>query len=387
MNVKPKKVVIIGAGMGGLTVAAGLKNTGIEVEIYERAQEMRWVGSGLSLMTNAVAALTSVGINLDFDGHAEAFDALHILTRSGRPIRSIDFSAMARKTGHPNLAIHRGSLQRLLLDQAAGCRIELGAACTGYRKDGGQAVATFADGREVRADVLVGADGFNSAVRKVLTGPETPTDYDYIVWRATPTFSHPKVTRGYVAHYWGRGQRFGLADIGGGQVYWWGTKNLPAGQSARWHGGKAGIQALFRGWAEEVQAVIAATPASDISSLPAQDRPFIERWGDGPVTLLGDAAHPMLTSLGQGAAIAIEDGAVLAHCLKTIAEPQAALRAYEDRRRERARAIVEASRDLSRIEQYDKPFQATIRDYSLRFARERVVQARNELALTFPGVE
>lgn len=387
MNAKSKKVVIIGAGMGGLTVAAGLRNTGIDVEIYERAQEMRLVGSGLSLMTNAVTALASVGIDLDFAGHAEPFDALRILTRSGRPIRTIDFSAMARKTGYPNLAIHRGSLQRLLLDQAADCRIELAAACTGYRKEGDQAIATFADGREVRADVLIGADGFNSAVRKIIAGPETPTDYDYIVWRATPMFSHPKITRGYVAHYWGRGQRFGLADIGGGQVYWWGTKNLPAGRSVDWRGGKAGIQALFRGWSEEIQTVIAATSAAQISNLPAQDRPFIERWGDGPVTLLGDAAHPMLTSLGQGACIAIEDGAVLAHCLKTIAEPEVALRTYEDRRRERARAIVEASRELSRIEQYDKPLQATIRDYALRFSRERVVQARNELALTFPGVE
>lgn len=387
MNAKPKKVVIIGAGMGGLTVAAGLKNTGIEVEIYEKAEELRWVGSGLSLMTNAVAALASVGIDLDFAGRAEAFDALHILTRSGRPIRTIDFSVMARKTGYPNLAIHRGSLQQLLLDQATNCRIELGANCTGYRQEGGRAVATFGDGREVHTDILVGADGFSSAVRRVLAGPETPTDYDYIVWRATPTFSHPKITRGFVAHYWGRGQRFGLADIGGGKVYWWGTKNLPAGQSTQWRGGKEGIQALFRGWSDEVEAVIAATATSEISSLPAQDRPFIERWGEGPVTLLGDAAHPMLTSLGQGACIAIEDGAVLAHCLKTIAEPQAAMRTYENRRRERARAIVEASRDLSRIEQYDKPLQATIRDYALRFARERVVQARNELALTFPGVE
>ena len=80
-----------------------------------------------------------------------------------------------------------------------------------------------------------------------------------MIWRATPAFRHPKVTPGYVAHYWGRGQRFGLADIGEGNVYWWGTRNMPAEQAKDWRGGKAGIQRLYAGWADEVQAVIEAT--------------------------------------------------------------------------------------------------------------------------------
>ncbi|MFX7883125.1 hypothetical protein ABTK06_19105, partial [Acinetobacter baumannii] len=87
------------------------------------------------------------------------------------------------------------------------------------------------------ADVLIGADGFNSAIRATMTGPERPTDWHYVIWRATPAFRHPKVTPGYVAHYWGRGQRFGLADIGEGNVYWWGTRNMPAEQAKDWRGG------------------------------------------------------------------------------------------------------------------------------------------------------
>lgn len=105
------------------------------------------------------------------------------------------------------------------------------------------------------------------------------------------------------------------------------------------------------------------------------------------MTLLGDAAHPMLTSLGQGAAIAIEDAAVLAHCLATIDAPQAALRAYENRRRDRARAMVETSRALSRIEQLEHPLRTVARDLYFRFAPERTFARQNELALTFPGVE
>ena len=351
MTSNRKKIAIVGAGIGGLTAAAGLKAAEFDVEIYEQSTVLRWVGSGLSLMTNALTALAAIGIKPDFEGRAQEFECLRFLTKRGRPIRTIDFGRLSREIGHPCLAIHRGSLQQALLEKVEGCKIELGAVATGIVAENDGVVVSFKDGREIRADVLIGADGFHSAIRTAITGPERPTDWNYIVWRATPRFRHPKITEGYVAHYWGRGQRFGLADIGGGNVYWWGTRNMPAEKMLGRRGGKEEIQKLYKGWAEEVQAVIAATPEESISSLPAQDRPFLERWGRGPVTLLGDAAHPMLTSLGQGAAIAIEDGVVLAHCLTTIDDPQAALRSYEDRRRDRARAMVEASRALSRIEQ------------------------------------
>ncbi|MFI9009057.1 FAD-dependent monooxygenase [Actinosynnema sp. NPDC053489] len=382
-----KKIVIVGAGMGGLTAAAALGRAGFEVEVYERARELRPVGSALSLMSNALTALAAVGVTPEFTGRSVVFESLSFLTKRGRPIRTIHFGELARRTGQPNLAIHRASLQQALLEQASDAKVELGATATGYTHDGDGVVVSFDDGREVRADVLIGADGFNSAIRRAITGPERPLDYNYVVWRATPKFSHPRVTHAYAAHYWGRGQRFGLVDIGGGDVYWWGTKNVPAGRAADWRGGKAGLQRLYAGWADEVQQVIAATPEEGITSLPAQDRPFLERWGDGPVTLLGDAAHPMLTSLGQGAAIAIEDGAVLAHCLKTIDDPRAALRAYEDRRRERARGMVLASRGLSRTEQLQNPFQTLARGLYFRFVPEKTLDRQNEQALIFPGVE
>ncbi|QQQ78883.1 FAD-dependent monooxygenase [Saccharothrix sp. 6-C] len=384
---KHKKIVIVGAGMGGLTAAAALGRAGFEVEVYERARELRPVGSALSLMSNALTALAAVGVTPEFTGRSLVFESLRFLTKRGRPIRAIRFGDLARRIGQPNLAIHRASLQQALLEQASDAKIELGAAATGYTRDGDGVVVAFEDGREVRADVLIGADGFNSAIRRKIAGPERPLDYDYVVWRATPAFRHPKVTHAYAAHYWGRGQRFGLVDIGGGDVYWWGTKNMPAEQAADWRGGKAGVQQLYAGWADEVQQVIAATPEEGITSLPAQDRPFLERWGDGPVTLLGDAAHPMLTSLGQGAAIAIEDGAVLAHCLKTIDDPQTALRAYEDRRRDRARGMVLASRGLSRTEQLQNPLQTFARGLYFRFVPERTLDRQNEQALIFPGVQ
>ena len=163
--------------------------------------------------------------------------------------------------------------------------------------------------------MLVGADGFRSAVRLTVAGEQAPSEYGYICWLATVRFTHPRMVPGYTGHYWGRGQRFGLIDIGGGMAYWWETKNMPAAQARDWNGDKADIISVFDGWAPEVVEAIERTPADAIISVPGQDRPFLKRWGMGPITLLGDAAHPMLTSRSQGASSAVEDGYVLAEAI------------------------------------------------------------------------
>lgn len=386
MTLHNKKIVIAGAGIGGLAAAACLQKAGFNVELFERAGELRTAGSGLSLMANALTALAEMGVTPDFK-EAREFESLRFLTQDGRPIRNIQFGALTRRIGQPNPAIHRATLQQALLEQAAGCKIELGVKATGYVHDRNGVIVTLSDGREIVADVLIGADGFNSNIRACMVGQERPNDWRYIIWRATLPFTHPNVTPGYVAHYWGRGQRFGLADIGGGNVYWWGTRNMSAALARQWQGGKAEIQKLYADWADEVQDVIASTPEEGISAMSAQDKSFLENWGDGPVTLLGDAAHPMLTSLGQGAGVAIEDAAVLAHCLATIQDTRTALRTYENRRRERARAMVEGSRSLSHIEQLENPLSTFARRLYFRFVPERSLARKNEMALVFPGVE
>jgi 2-polyprenyl-6-methoxyphenol hydroxylase-like FAD-dependent oxidoreductase len=179
------------------------------------------------------------------------------------------------------------------------------------------------------------------------------------------------MVRGYTGHYWGRGQRFGLIDIGGGMAYWWGTKNMPAAEARDWAGDKADILAAFEGWAPEVVEVIERTPADAIMSVPGQDRPFLKQWGRGPVTLLGDAAHPMLTSRSQGASSAVEDGYVLAEALARIPDAVEALRAYEDRRRRRAGMLVRSSRRLNKLEQVQNPVACAARYLGLRYAPMR----------------
>ncbi len=368
--------IIVGAGIGGLSAAATLRRAGLDVQIVERAPELRTDGTGLSIMSNALAALRTQGIDLDLPGRGQAIESFHILTTDGRPIRTVALKEIGERLGEPSVCIHRADLHRALME-AADCPVRLGAAVTGFEVDGAGVRVSFADGGHASADLLIGADGYHSAVRRQLAGPERVRDAGYVCWLATTPFEHPRMTTGFVGHYWGRGQRFGLIDIGHGQAYWWGTKNRGAG-------GKTEIARAFAGWAPEVLAAIDATPAESIVSVPAQDRVFLGRWGHGPVTLLGDAAHPMLTSLGQGAGMAIEDAVVLADKLAGATDLPGALRAYESARRDRTRRMVRLSRALSLMEQWEHPLTSRLRNAWFRRMPTLLLNRQNESALSFP---
>ncbi|MEU9120995.1 FAD-dependent monooxygenase [Streptomyces sp. NPDC048506] len=383
------KAIVIGAGIGGLTCAVALRRVGIEVAVYERATELRAAGSGLSVMSNAVAALATLDIDLGLEKRGQVVTSFTVMDHRGREIRDLPFKEVCEEVGAPSVCLSRSDLHEALLEAAGDCPVHLGAAATGFETDDTGVTVRFADGRTAHGDLLVGADGFHSAVRGQLVGPETSEDSGYVCWLGIVPFRHPGLAPGSVRHYWGSGQRFGLVDIGHGRYYWWGTQNMPAARSHAWDGTKDEIAGAYAGWADEVRAVIEATPPEDILAVPSRDRTFLERWGEGPVTLLGDAAHPMLTTLGQGSAMAIEDAVVLAH---TLAEPGAcddlplALRTYEDRRRDRTRAMVGASRSMSDLEQADTPEQRQVRDDFFRLTPREELARQNAEALTFPGV-
>ncbi|PZT70787.1 FAD-dependent monooxygenase [Streptomyces sp. SW4] len=370
-----------------MTAAAVLRDAGWDVEVHEKATQLRAAGSGLSVMSNAIAALRSAGLDLRLEERGEVLRSYHVRTARGRLIREFPFPSIIRRLGVPSVLITRSALQRALLEAADGIPLRLGSAAEDFSVDpaSGRVRVRFDGGHAAEGDVLIGADGFNSAVRRRLVGPEESRDSGYLVWLALTPFRHPRFSPGSVTHYWGSGQRFGLVDMGGGLLYWWGTKNMPAGRSHGWKGGKAEVVRAFDGWADEVCRAIEVTPQEAILAVPSRDRTFLERWGRGPVTLLGDAAHPMLTSLGQGSGMAIEDAVVLARRLRGARDVPTALRAYEDERRERTRAMVAASRSVSDFEQSENPVRRPVRDAYFRFLPARKLTAILEDSLTFPG--
>ncbi|MEU1901590.1 FAD-dependent monooxygenase [Nocardiopsis dassonvillei] len=380
-----RTAIVVGAGIGGLTTAIALRRVGVDVRVYERAPELRASGSGLSVMSNAVAALDFLGIDLQLDKRGRTLDSYHVRDTRGRLIREFPFPEIIARLGVPSVCISRADLLRALTEEAAGIPIELGRAAERFETEGERVRLHLSDGSADEADLLVGADGFHSVVRAQIAGPEPAHDSGYICWLGITDYEHPRFAPGSVVHYWGDGQRFGLVDIGHGRLYWWATKNMPAERSANWTGDKAEVMRALSGWPDEVREAVRVTPPADILAVPSRDRAFLERWGHGPVTLLGDAAHPMLTSLGQGSAMAMEDAVVLAHCLRESDHVPTALRAYEDSRRERTRGIVEATRAISDFEQSEGPVRRRVRDAYFRFMSHRSLVGKLEPALTFPS--
>lgn len=383
---RPVKALVIGAGIGGLTCAVALRRVGVDVEVYERATELREAGSGLSVMSNAVTALAGVGIDLGLDKRGQAVESFTIMNRRGRLIRDLPFKDACEQAGAQSFCLSRADLQEALLTEAGDCPVHLGATAHVFEAEGPGVTVHFTDGRSASGDVLIGADGFNSAVRRRLVGPEQPQNCDHLFRLGIVPFQHPCLTKGAVRHYWGRGQRFGLIDIGHGRCYWWAAMSTAHGTPAPGHA-KDAVRQAYEGWADEVRAVIEATPETDILTVPSRDRAFLERWGDGPLTLLGDAAHPMLTTLAQGAGMAMEDAVVLARTLAeptTSDDPVRALRVYEELRRDRTRAMVAGSRSMNRLTQGAHPHRRLIRDVYFQLVPRSVLVRQTAQALAYP---
>lgn len=372
------KAIVAGAGVGGLTTAIALRARGVDVELLEAAPTPRVSGGGLGIAPNATKVLRALGVDLPKTGVGRVCERFDLRTASGRPIRELPITSIAEELGAPIVNVRRADLIAVLREALADTPIHHGAKLARYERSAAGVLVTGTDGRTWTGDLLVGADGIRSAVRAQLAGPEPIREYGYVCWIATVPFHHPSLPPGGAVHYWGNGQRFGLIDVNDGNAYWWGTKNARG-----WTGTKAEILRSYTGWADEVRAVISATPAEDILTVPAQDRSFLESWGDGPVTLVGDAAHPMLTSLSQGAGSAIEDGYELAHHVATSTDPITGLRRYEQARRDRARWLVSASRRLSRFEQFANPIIAGLRNTAIRHLPMATVRRQNIAPMRF----
>jgi 2-polyprenyl-6-methoxyphenol hydroxylase-like FAD-dependent oxidoreductase len=357
------RVVIIGAGIGGLTTALALQQSGIDVDVYERSAVLTEVGAGISLWPNALKALYQLGLR-------PALDALSFVSVDGA-VRRADGAVLSRTTseqfilrlGLPVMVFHRAELLEVLADAARSIPIHLGHECQDVTQDAGGVTVRFATGTSASGDVLIGADGVRSVVRERLGVPGALRYSGYTAWRGIAPFQTAGLMAGETL---GCGQRFGLAPIHGNRVYWYATDNLPEGERQTPAEAKARLTGLFATWHQPIPDLIRATETASILRNDIYDRDPVDRWGSGRVTLLGDAAHPMTPNLGQGACQAIEDALVLAHHLSTGADIPSSLRRYESERIPRTRSVVTASRRVGAMFQVESRAFCRLRDLMLR---------------------
>jgi 2-polyprenyl-6-methoxyphenol hydroxylase-like FAD-dependent oxidoreductase len=276
----------------------------------------------------------------------------------------VDLEQLSRELGESAIAIRRSRLQAVLLSGLEEGQVHTGRAVTGFHDDGERVTVRLSDGTTATGDLLVGADGLHSVVRQALWSDATRYS-GYTSWRGMTTLPSQAPSTG-ASESWGPGARFGIVPVGHGEVYWYATRNAPAGVRDEPGRAREALRQYFAGWHAPIAAILDATPEENIFRTDIHDRVPLARWSQGRVTLLGDAAHPMTPNMGQGGCQAIEDAVVLARCLAREPEPGTALAEYEHHRLPRANQIVSRSFQLGRLAQLENTAVRFMRDTLMR---------------------
>jgi 2-polyprenyl-6-methoxyphenol hydroxylase-like FAD-dependent oxidoreductase len=362
--------LIVGAGIAGLTAAIALRQKGIDALVFERADDVadQQVGAGIGLPFNAMRVYRALGLRETIEASGSLHDLYEFRSWRGRLLAS-----WGAPPGDSEVGISRKTLHRLLLDAVEADTLRAQADCTGFTQDADSVAAAFADGSVERGEFLVGADGLHSTIRGELRVPGKLRYGGYTVWRAVTRTAADASREGLFRMLWGRGKRFCYYHVGPGELYWFGVANAPEGERDPIGGRRSKLLGLFADWSEPVERIIAATNEEDIHWTDIYDRKPTQRWGEGRVTLLGDAAHPMTFNLAQGAAQGVEDALELARCLDEVGGMPTGLREYEARRRARTTHFVKQSRKIGRLGMVGNPVLCVARDTVMRFAFDRFV--------------
>ena len=314
------RAVVVGGGIGGVAAAVALARAGIDVQVHEQARQLAEVGAGVSLAPNGLLMLERLGVGDGIRRLGSPYASSELRLPDGRAVRHEPYQfAVAGR----NVGIHRADLLALLAGQLPPGTVRTGHRCTDFRQDDagdeGSATAVFADGSTVTADVVIGADGIHSVLQGFVVAPAEPVFSGVVAYRGlVPRLAgYPD---GAIRMWMGEGRHFLVFPVRAGQLLNY-VGFVSSGTAVResWSasGDPAALAAYFAGWDPLIGRVIAAIsgPGGSGFQWGMYDRTPLPRWSSGRLTLLGDAAHPMLPHLGQGVNQALEDAVALATLL------------------------------------------------------------------------
>lgn len=344
------KVVVIGAGIGGLTVGIALRQAGFQVGIYDKVRSLRPVGAGISLWSNGVKVLNRLGMGAQIAQIGGRMDHMQYRTQSGEILNDIPLQPLIESVGQRPYPVARTDLQQILLD-AYGDEIHLGTRCMSVEEDAQGVTALFEDGTQAQGDLLIAADGIHSGLREYVLGETYQPQYrGYVNWNGLVPASDALAPPNTWVIYVGNHQRASLMPVAGDRLYFFFDVPLPPGTTAEPEQYRAELSQYFAGWAEPVQSLIAQLEPEKVARLEIRDVGPIDRLVRGRIALLGDSAHATCPDLGQGGCQAMEDGLMLTQYLQTTnLGVEDALKRYEADRKKRTSAIVLKARDRAEV--------------------------------------
>jgi 2-polyprenyl-6-methoxyphenol hydroxylase-like FAD-dependent oxidoreductase len=369
------KALIVGAGIGGLAAAVALRRAGWDVRVFERASSPRELGFALLLAPNAMHALRELGLGDAVRSGGFVMTSGEMRRPDGTVLRRFELASVRVLLDEDTVCILRPVLHGSLLEAVGLDSIDLASEVVGFATSPEGVHVKLADGRTAEGQILVGADGVASVIRTQLhPGERPPQASGLLAIRGVARHVVPQLGGLSGVQYFGRGLEAGLARAGERDVYWY--LSIKAAHFSGPQDAVAVAEQCAAQFHEPFRAIVRATPREDLRLDELFERDPISPWGHGPVTLLGDAAHPMLPHAGQGAAQALEDAVVLGSSLRGIQEQaglEAALRRYERARIPRTRAVVALARRNARMGSIDNAIGCWMRDQIIRFIPQAVI--------------
>lgn len=363
-------LAIIGAGIGGLTTALALKRRNIPFKVYEAAEELKPVGTGIILGINAMQVYHQLQIESKILQVGKKVESINVTDFRLAPLTETLLSPFEQKYGHNSIAIHRADLHHILVNEVGSENIVLNSRLTNAVKTGNDDYElSFENKEKAHHRFVIGADGIHSKIRKIFFPDTQLRNANQICFRGVTHFNLPTRYKNELTEGWGKGKRFGFVEISAGSVYWYFLVNDDLYQK------HPDLDFYLTDAPEFVREMILNTSKEKWFTATLQDLKPITEWQKDEVILLGDAAHATTPNMGQGACQAIEDAYVL---FKLLEENNLELtfRNYPLIRQEKAHHVVNTSWKIGKIAQLENKLLIGLRNLILR-KTPKSIQARN----------
>lgn len=345
------KVVIIGAGMGGLTAGIALRQAGYQVEIYDRVSELRPAGAGISLWSNGVKVLNRLGLGKQIASIGGTMDRIAYYSYQGELLTDFSLSPLIDRVGQRPYPVARTDLQKMLLDAFGLENVRLNSKCVAVEQDNRGVTAIFEDGRQATGDVLVAAEGTHSITRSYVLGHAVERRYvGYVNWNGLVNASEDLAPLNSWVLYVGEHKRASMMPVGSDRFYFFFDVPLPKGTASQPETYREELASFFSGWPDPVQRLVERLDPLKTNRIEIHDIEPLPNLVRGRVALLGDAGHSTAPDLGQGGCQAVEDALVLTTYLQTTnISVEDALKRYEVARKDRVADVILRARKRSEM--------------------------------------